>query len=148
MIDILIAIESVVEAATVLDARRRHGECVRRESVAADALALAVPAVRQPPAAAAVLERLRADPMETAEALDCTLGAVLVWRAVDRAERAGQPALHAAETGLSTALAYLELVSPKQFAILGVDRPGRFAALAILEVQARLALSCPMEGTA
>jgi hypothetical protein len=148
VIDILTAIESVVEAATGLDARRRQGECVRRESVTVTALALAVPAGRQPRAAAALLERLRTDPVGTARALDSTLGAVVVWRAVERAERAGESPLRAADAGLQTALAYLELTSDQQFATLGVDRPGRCAALAILEIQARLALSGLVEETA
>jgi hypothetical protein len=148
MIDILAAIESVVDAATALDASRRHGDCAGRESVAGAALALAVPAGRRRPAAVALLEGVRTEPAQTAQAFDCTLGAVLVWRAVDRAERAGQPALEAAETGLRTALAYLELASQERFAAAGVDQRGRHAALAILEIQARLALSRPMEETA
>jgi hypothetical protein len=148
MIDIIAAIDSVVVSATELDARRREGRGGAEQSVTEGALALAIPAARQPNTAAAMLERLRADAAATARAVDCTLGAVLVWRAVDRAERAGQGALDAAETGLLTALAYLELVSAGQFDALGLDEPGRCAALAILEVQARLALSHAVEETA
>lgn len=148
MIDILDAIESVVEAATALDSCRGHRDCEPQKSVAAAALALAVPIVRQPAVTAVMLERLEIDPACTARALDCTLGAVLVWRAVDRAERVGKPALDAAEIGLRAALAYLDLAPAEQFAALGVDQPGRRAALAILEIQARLALSRPMEETA
>ncbi|HZC74199.1 MAG TPA: hypothetical protein VE442_26175 [Jatrophihabitans sp.] len=142
VIDILDAIESVVEAAIARHTRR----CGER--VAASAIALAVPAARQPGAAAAMLEQLRADPAGTARAFDCTLGAVLVWRAVDRAERAGHGALDSAEAGLRAALAYLELAPGSQLTGLGVDQPAQCAALAVLEVQARLALSQRMEETA
>ena len=147
-IDILAAIESVVEAAIVIDARGTCPACNEQESVAERALALAVPASRQPRCAARLLDDLRADPAGTARALGCSLGAVLVWRAVDRAERAGGGALDAAQSGLRTALAYVELVPVEHDSSFGVEDPVRCAALAILEFQARLALSPAVEESA
>jgi hypothetical protein len=138
MIDILAAIESVTDAATVLHARRRHNDTAAQESVTAAALALAVPVARQ--SSCAVLALLRADPAELTRTLDCTLGAVLVWRAVDSAERAGESPLAAAETGLRAALAYVDLVAPAATSTPGTHEPGSCAALAILEVQARLGI--------
>lgn len=148
MIAVLDAVDSVVEAATAFDARCRNGDRDVPGAVAAAALGLAIPALRQPAVAAVVLGRLEIDPSATARDLDVTLGAALVWRAVGRAERAGHRPLAAAEIGLRTALRYLDLAPAAAFSRLGVDEPGRAAALAILEVQARLALAGPWEESA
>ena len=141
MIDIVAAIESVVEAAAALHARAPRADDGPHGSVAETAVGLALPAARQPEAAARLLGTLRADPAGMARTYDCTLGAVLVWRAVDRAESDGEPCLAAAESGLRAALAYIDLVPPGQFTAAGADDLGRRAALARVELQARLALS-------
>jgi hypothetical protein len=58
---------------------------------------------------ATALDALRARPDDgprrslAAREWGCTLGAVLVWRVVDHAERSGQTDLAAAETGLAAA---------------------------------------------
>src|SRR5690242_11064854 len=95
-IDILAAIEAVVEAAIAIDAGGTCPACAASESVAERAVALAVPAARPSRYAVRLLDELRADPAAAARAFGCSLGAVLVWRAVDRAERAGRRALDAA----------------------------------------------------
>jgi hypothetical protein len=138
VIDIVDAIESVVEAAAAL-----HADSGRTDGLAATAVALAVPIGRQPRAAAALLDQLRKNPAGVAEACACTLGAVVVWRAVDRAERAGESRFAAAESGLRAALAYIDLVPPGQLAALGMDDLDRRTALAILELQARAAFDSP-----
>jgi len=148
LIDILAAIESTVEAAIAIDAQGTCAACDGQDSVAERAFALAVPAARQPRHVTTLLDSLRADPAGTARAFGCSLGAVLVWRAVDRHERAGRCPLDAAEAGLRAALAYVELAPVSQCASVGVDDPRRCAALTILEVQARLALSRTVEETA
>jgi hypothetical protein len=138
VIDIVDAIESVVEAAAAL-----HADRGRTDGLAATAVALAVPIGRQPRAAAALLDQIRKNPAGVAEACACTLGAVVVWRAVDRAERAGESRFAAAESGLRAALAYIDLVPPGQLAAFGMDDLGRRTALAILELQARAAFDSP-----
>ena len=142
LIDIVTAVESVVDAATAVHALRSQTDDGSHKSMAGVALALGVPTARRSQARTSLLDRLRVDPAAAAHEWGCTLGAVLVWRAVDRAERAGQHEFAAAEAGLHAALAYLDLASPQQF---GVDDCARHTALAILEVQARAALSWQVE---
>jgi hypothetical protein len=140
LIDIVAAIDSVIDAAVTMhtrDADRPHS------SLAESALALAVPAARQPHAAASMLEQLRAEPAAAAARNGCTLGAVLVWRAVDRAERAGETSTAAAEAALRATVAYLDLLPKPPCTALGADDLRRCTALAVLEFQARLALSSP-----
>jgi len=145
LIDIVAAVDSVVDAATAVHALRAWPDDGPSKSIVEVALALAVPTARRPRVGTSLLDRLRVDPPAAAREWRCSLGAVLVWRAVDRAERAGQPDLAAAETGLAAALAYLDLASPQQFTALGGDDCDRHIALAILELQARAALSWHLE---
>lgn len=51
------------------------------------------------------------DRPDAADPGHCTLGAAIVWRAVDRATRAGADRVTAAEAGLQAAAAYLRLAS-------------------------------------
>lgn len=143
MIDILAAIESVAAAAVSLSAEPTPVDQQPRAGLTATAIALAVPSARRPDAAAALIAGLRADPAAAARAHDATLGAAIVWRAVDRAERTGEPVLIAAESGLRAALAYIDLVPAHTLADCAAGDPSRCAALVILDLQARLALGGP-----
>ena len=145
LIDIAAAVDSVVDAATAVRAQRGRAGGGSRKSLVEVALALAIPTAQRSDAGTSLLDRLRIEPAAAAREWGCTLGAVLVWRAVDRAEGAGQADLAAAETGLAAALAYLDLVSPQRLSALGVDDCDRHIALAILELQARAALSWRLE---
>jgi hypothetical protein len=51
---------------------------------------------------------------DAAEAGQCTLGAAIVWRAVDRAAAAGADPATAAEAGLQAGAGYLRLASELQ----------------------------------
>lgn len=140
-IDTVAAVESVVEAAAVLRVRAGHVDDRPSGTLAEIALALAGPDRRQPGAARSMLDDVLRDPSAAACAYGCTLGAVLVWRAVDRAERAGRPCLAAAEAGLRAAFAYLDLVPARQFSAAGVGTVERRAVIAELERQFRVVLS-------
>jgi hypothetical protein len=138
VIDITAAIESVVTAAVSLSAEPSSPD--RASALVATAVALGVPDARRPEALARFVDQLRADPSAVAQTYGTTLGAALVWRAVDRAERSGDPVLSAAETGLRAALIYIDLVGGPVRADCAAGDPGRCASLAILDLQARLAL--------
>lgn len=112
MIDIVLAIESVMTAAG-LEAPPAHSQPGRPDgtsSLTERALELAMPEMRPPGAAEAGLALLRRDPRAAVDAWGCTLGAVLVWRAVDRAEQDGASRLAAAEASLNSASAYADLL--------------------------------------
>lgn len=111
MIDIVVAMDAVMDAvARATSAAPRGRRTLARRSLAEAAVSLAIPAARRPSRARALVAELRRDPWAAAEAWDCTLGAVLVWRAVDRAERAGASPIAAAEAGLTGGLKYVDLM--------------------------------------
>lgn len=140
-IDTVAAVQSVVEAAGVL----RPGPGRRGDrpggTLTETAVRLAMAGHGQPHAARSVVDRIRDDPRSAARAYGCTLGAVLVWRAVDRAERAGLPAPAAAAAGVGAAVDYLDLLPARQFTAAGIEPAERRALIADVERQARLALS-------
>lgn len=139
-IDTVAAVESVVEAAGVLRLRAARAGDSPGATLAETAVDLAMAEHGQPHAARPVVDLIRDDPLAAARGFGCTLGAVLVWRAVDRAERAGLPGPAAAATGVGAAVGYLDLLPARQFTEAGIGPAERRVLIADIERLAHLAL--------